>query len=781
MTRRSPRLLSALAAAAAVAVAGIIYVVWPAAPSPDGTANSRPGTSDSTFVGSGACASCHAAETASWQGSHHRHAMQDATEQTVLGNFRDARFTYNGVVSSFFRRDGGFWVRTDGADGTVADFRIRYTFGLFPLQQYLVEFPDGRVQALSIAWDARSTAEGGQRWFHLYPDDRIGHGDELHWTGRQQNWNFMCADCHSTNVRKGYDATTNRFTTTWSDVSVGCESCHGPGSSHIGWATAPAWRQRLFWSDNGLTVALDERRGITWATDPTTLKPLRSAPKPTAREVEVCGTCHSRRDQLAEGYVAGARLEDFYVVSPLSRGLYHADGQQLDEVYTFGSFAQSRMHAAGVTCSDCHDPHDGRPRDRGNALCERCHTPNRYGSTTHHLHDAASAPSCVACHMPARTYMGVDVRHDHSFRLPRPDRSVTLGVPNACTSCHVARTPGWASEALRARLGRNPGGFQGFAEAFSRADEAPGQSQEALAALAGDAVVPAIVRASSLERLAVAPDPLAVRAARGALLDADPLVRRLALRVFDRIHPSDRVAAVALLADPIRSVRIEAARVLAPASGLLVNPTDRERFGQALAECIASFRLHADRPEARMNLASLYRDLDRTMEAEAELRAAIVLAPRYTPAYVNLSDLLGQTGREAEGQAILRTGIRELPASADLHHALGLSLARAERYGDAVTELSRAAELSPDVARFTYAYAVALHSTGRSSLAIEVIERARRTHRTDRDLLVALTTFRRDAGRIAAARSAAEELVSLFPGDADARELASSLSPTTPR
>ena len=162
--------------------------------------------------------------------------MQEATQATVLGDFADASFTQYGVTSKFFRKDGRFFVRTDGADGALADFEVKYTFGVHPLQQYLIGFPDGRMQALSIAWDARPREQGGRRWFHLYPDERIDHHDPLHWTRLSQNWNFACAECHSTNLRRNYDAQGDRFATTWSDLSVGCESCHGPGSDHVTWA-----------------------------------------------------------------------------------------------------------------------------------------------------------------------------------------------------------------------------------------------------------------------------------------------------------------------------------------------------------------------------------------------------------------------------------------------------------------------------------------------------------------------------------------------------------------
>ena len=154
------------------------------------------------FTGSAVCAGCHSSQTKLWSTSHHALAMQKATEATVLGDFANAKFEHFGVTTTFSRSGDKFIVRTDGPDGTLRDYQIAYTFGVYPLQQYLIEFPDGRIQALSIAWDARPQTEGGQRWFHLYPNEPIPHDDLLHWTGPYQNWNFGCAECHSTDVRQ---------------------------------------------------------------------------------------------------------------------------------------------------------------------------------------------------------------------------------------------------------------------------------------------------------------------------------------------------------------------------------------------------------------------------------------------------------------------------------------------------------------------------------------------------------------------------------------------------
>ena len=383
------------------------------------------------FVGSSTCAECHRAQADLWQPSQHKLAMQHATTESVLGNFNDAGFDHGGVHSRFFRKDGKFFVETDGADGKLAVFEVKYTFGLDPLQQYLIEFPDGRLQALSIAWDARPASKGGQRWFHLYPNETIRHDDVLHWTQLNQNWNFMCAECHSMGVHKNYDAASNRFATTWAEISVGCEACHGQGSRHVGWA-----RERQNWwsfgksadPGMGLLARFTERRDVTWSPNAATGNATRSrAPDTLRAEVETCGLCHGRRGQLSEAWVPGRSLSDTHQVSPLARGLYQPDGQMLDEVYNYGSFKQSKMFAAGVTCSDCHEPHSTKLRAAGNDVCLQCHASDKYAAASHHHHERADPKvTCASCHMPQRTYMVIDQRHDHSFRIPRPDLSQTL-------------------------------------------------------------------------------------------------------------------------------------------------------------------------------------------------------------------------------------------------------------------------------------------------------------------------------------------------------------------
>jgi predicted CXXCH cytochrome family protein len=661
-----------------------------------------------SYVGSAACRDCHAEQFQGWEGSQHAVAMQVADERTVLGDFSGVKFRHRGVTSEFFRRDGRFMVRTDGPDGQLADFEVRHTFGVYPLQQYLIELPGGRVQALSIAWDARPKDEGGQRWFHLYPGERIAPDDELHWTQRQQNWNYMCSDCHSTDVHKNFDAATGTFATRWAEVSVGCEACHGPGSRHVEAARAAAAGGDAGSAASGLTVSFDERRGAAWVIDPATGNAARTVPRTTSKELDVCAQCHARRGQFSDGYEPGMPFTDFYLPALLESPLYFADGQQRDEVFNWGSFLSSRMHEKGVTCSDCHDPHGGKLRAPGNAVCGQCHAAAKYDAPSHHFHEPGTpGAACASCHMKTETYMVVDPRHDHSFRIPRPDRSASLGTPNACNQCHSDRSPQWAAAEIRKRYPEPKPGFQGFAEAFAAADGGDPSATIALAQVTANQDESAIARASALARLGRLPSENSLLAAEAALDDPSPLVRRAAIDVYETVPPGQRLSVVPLLSDPSRIVRMQAAHTLAPVPDQALDPVARTAFAAAAAEYVAAERFNADRPEHRTNLGSFYAERGDAMSSEAEYRAALALDRRYVPAWANLADLMRLLGREAEGESLLREGLAVNPRAAALHHALGLSYVRQGRKSEALAELRRATELDPSDQRFKYVYDVA--------------------------------------------------------------------------
>jgi predicted CXXCH cytochrome family protein len=688
------------------------------------------------YVGRAACSECHAEQDRLWRGSDHDLAMQEANKNSVLGNFDNVTFRYAGITSTFFKRDDKFFVRTNGPDGKLADFEIKYTFGVTPLQQYLVEFPRGRLQVLSIAWDARPKKQGGQRWFHLYPKERVTHTDELHWTGPRQNWNFMCADCHSTNLRKNYDPTRREYHTTWSEIDVSCEACHGPGSRHVAWAKHDEGWTEIDARNKGLAVVLDERKGVKWVHDPQSDTPKRSPPRHTETEIQVCAHCHSRRAQLFDDDQPGQPLMESYLPSLLVEGLYHADGQIDGEVYVYGSFLQSKMYKAGVTCSDCHDPHSLALKEAGNRVCLECHEPEEYETAKHHFHRPGSAGSnCVDCHMPAKTYMVVDPRRDHSFRIPRPDLSVELGTPNACSRCHTDKPAAWAAAKVREWYGHDPKGYQQYAEALHAARSGAPEAESRLLTLLRDQDQPAIARATAAVALRDRPSPQALDALTDALSDTNPLVRIGALEALERVPLEPRwQLAHHLLRDPVRTVRALAASTLADVPLERLTPSERADFERASQEYLAAQRQNSDDAAAQVNVGNFYAARGQMDDAERAYREALNLDPNWVPAYANLADLFRRLNRDPEGEQVLRAGIARLPQAAALYHSLGLLQVREKDMQAALASLQKAAEFAPEETRYSYVYAVALHSIGRTREALAVVGGALKRAPGDRAL-----------------------------------------------
>lgn len=730
-----------------------------------------------TYIGGESCAKCHAQEFNAWRGSHHAQAMQVANSSTMLGNFNDAHFAGDGVAADFTNKDGKFYVQTSAADNKPGNFELTYTFGVYPLQQYLVPFPGGRLQSFVLAWDSRNQQQNGQRWFDLYPGQKVAPGDPLHWMGRNQTWNYMCADCHSTDLRKNYDLATDTYKTTWSELDVSCETCHGPGSEHAAWAKKHSQGSYGNGGD-GLIVNLHSPSG-SWAiseSNPDTMHWKGAARSHT--EIETCAPCHSPRHPITSQPQAGKPFLDSYVPSVLEEGVYYADGQILEEDYEWGSFIQSKMYRNGVTCSDCHDPHTAKLRSENlNAVCERCHLAAKFGSEQHHHHKADTAGAlCVNCHMPTRTYMVVDVRRDHSFRVPRPDFSVAYGTPNACTQCHKDKSDKWAAEVVTKWYGPNRRQEPHFVTALDAGRHGLPNAEAALTELISNSGQPGIARATALTLLPEYLTPRGVASVQGALKDEDPLVRVEAVRALEPLPPEDRVRmAVPLLADPVRAVRIEAARLLAGTQPDLLQEAQRSALDHAVAELIDSEMASAERPENHVNLALLYAQMGKTKEAEEQLQTALRLDPRFVPAMVNLADLYRLQQRDDEGEKWLEKAAGVAPDAAEPVYALGLLKVRQKQYQPALALLAQAATMQPANTQYSYVYAVALNSAGQPDKAIAVLEDAHRKRPADRQVLQGLVSFERDKGNLAAAVVYARQLVELAPDDPNAKAMLAQL------
>ncbi len=701
--------------------------------------------------------------------------MAEAKPATVSGDFSNARIDFKGAHARFFRDGSRFLVETEGQDGKLTVFQVSHTFGVTPLQQYLVTFPDGRLQALPWAWDTRPKSAGGQRWFHLYQDRPIPAADPLHWTRLMQNWNYMCAECHSTDLHKNYDAATNAFKTTFAEISVGCETCHGPAAGHVAWAKGsrnPAQKNR------GFATAAAQRPAANWAPDPKTGSPAHGVARPPGDEVETCAICHSRRGQQAENWRPGQTLLDTHLPPMLDAGLFEDDGQMKDEVFNDHAFKQSLMYARGVVCTDCHDPHTAKPKLAGAAVCSQCHMASHFATAAHTGHaKGPGAPDCISCHMPARTYMVVDRRHDHSFRIPRPDISAKIGTPNACNDCHTDKSFAWAADAVTRWHGAERHGHQTYAEAFHAARAGDPAARDPLLALAADTSVPGIARATALTEVQRFPSNKTDTATTAALTDADPMVRIAALRGLAAQQADTRwQRANALLNDAVPAVRMEAAELLSDVPEATLAPADMSRLEKAAGEYAAAQRLIADRPEGRANLGNFLLHRGDAAGAEAEFKAGLRLTPDAAPLAVNLADLYRAQGREDDAQATLRAAIAAAPQAAAPHYALGLSLIRQKNYPGAVKELAQAATLAPEDPRYAYVYAVALQSTGDASAALKIVQGGLAHNPTDPQLLqLALNDALKNNDTTHAA-ALAKTLASMAPDDSNVAELAARLN-----
>lgn len=723
--------------------------------------DSPEGVAGATFVGRDQCTSCHEVAYEDWFGSHHDLAMDVANESTVRGDFDDAEFEEAGVTSRFYRREGKYLVFTEGPGGEMEEFEITHIFGWEPLQQYLVPFPGGRMQALPIAWDTER-----EEWFSLNPGQDIPADDWLHWTRNGQNWNGMCAECHSTNLIKGYDADSDTYSTTWSEIDVSCEACHGPGSRHVTWAEMPE-------------MARPEVENFEL--------PIRTSDITNQDYVELCAPCHSRRAELGDYDHTGGDLLDNVIPTSLREGPYHSDGQILEEVYVYGSFVQSKMYGNDVRCGDCHDPHSLELHFEGNELCGQCHRDDVYDSYDHHFHqkvyegEPSDGALCVKCHMVEQPYMVVDWRADHSLRVPRPDLSAEIGVPNACTQsgCHDDQPLSWSLEAYQRWYGqaRKPHFGQVFAAARERersVREGGPETRGELIKIAGDPLYPNIARATALSLLAEYPSVESTEAFNMALMDEDALIRYTALSNVSAPTRERMVELVSpLLFDPIEAVRLEAASRLADAPSSLLQPYQLEALAKGLEEYRGVMRASLDFPASAHNMGNLSLRLGDPAEAERYYRIAIDIDDLFVPAKVNLALLLNTVGRNPEAEQLLRETLSAFPDRYDAAYNLGLLLAEMNRIEEAIEFLGQASQGQPDQARIHYNYGLALQTQTRMEEAEAALLRAISVEPENPDFLYALGEHYLRRGLPRRALELADRLLGFSPDHSPGMQLKS--------
>ncbi|MBW1890697.1 MAG: tetratricopeptide repeat protein [Deltaproteobacteria bacterium] len=706
------------------------------------------------FVGRDRCLNCHREEHNRWQGSDHDRAMAVADETSVLGDFNNATFTHRGVVSRFFRKGAHYFVNTQGPGGEMGDFEIKYTFGFRPLQQYLVPFPGGRLQCLPMAWDVEK-----RQWYHLYPGEKLLPGDWLYWTNSAQNWNGMCAECHSTNLKKGYDPEKDAYQTTWSEINVSCEACHGPGSRHVAWADAPPMARSQTVQNYDLVV--------------------NTATMDAGEQVILCARCHSRRSQLGDFNHQYNDFLESMVPQLLTESLYFTDGQILDEVYVYGSFTQSKMYSKGVRCSDCHDVHACKPLKEGNQLCLQCHRSDIYDTRDHHFHKQKGEPGepiktgdkiievgtgaeCSNCHMPGRYYMGVDYRFDHSLRIPRLDLSMAFEAPNACTQCHSNKTDQWSEEYIAKWYGirRRPH----YGTVFAKARRAEPEARAGLIRIANDALFPAIVRSTALSLLSSYRGDARERTFKRALEDELALIRHTALRHYTSQDPEAAIKNLApLLYDPVKGVRMEAAANLVPLATRLKTEALQKAFAAALEEYKAAMHYSLDFAFAGHNLGNMYLALGDTEAAEANFLRAIRIDDAFLPAKINLAMLYNQEGRNKAAEKLFREAVAANPEFYEAAYSLGLLLAENKDYEGAAVYLVRAAAGMSDRPRVHYNLGILLQHLNRPEEAEAALKRAAGLEPNNLDYLYALTDYYIKQGRWEEAEEIAGQMVKKHP------------------
>ncbi len=657
---------------------------------------------NSAFIGTETCKSCHQQEFSEWQNSHHDLAMQLADSTTILGDFDNATFKNKGINYSFFKKGSDFYVNTEGAGGKYQDYKIAYTFGVTPLQQYLIEFPDGKYQCLLAAWDAKQ-----QKWYDLQPNLKVHHDEWMHWTGGSMTWNNMCADCHSTNLQKKYDATTGKYNTTYSIINVSCEACHGPSSTHIEYYE----NEEKYKDINPPKLYMD-------------------ASMNSKELVQKCARCHSRRSQLTEYFDYKGHFLDHYNPSKMIDPVYELDGQIKDEDYVYGSFVQSKMYHNGVSCKDCHDVHSLKLKKEGNALCLSCHEP-KYDTYSHHFHKQnTEASQCINCHMTGKTYMGNDFRRDHSFRVPRPDQTLTYGTPNACNTCHTDKTAKWASNFIKSKYGeKRPehysdnllAGYHGDNEAFYKVFSKTNN--------------PEIIRATALNQYGnQSLSEEEINRLIALVNDSSALVRNETVLTLGKLNQLDLSETIEpLLLDSVRLVRISAARYLNMKNSEVL---ENDSFKTAQKEYLNELKVNTDFASGQHQIALYNQAKGNTDKAIEAYKKALKIDNYYNRSRMNLALLEYNRGNIQLAEELYLKITQQEPEYSYPYFMLGLLYNESGKPEKSLEYLAKACDnKQPILPRAFYNYGLKLQEKGLYKKSIEVLNKALKTVPFDESLL----------------------------------------------
>ncbi len=642
----------------------------------------------SEYVGKETCIECHKAEYNDWKGSDHDLAMDYATDSSVLGDFNNAVLIRNNQTHKAYKKDNKFFVLTDGEDDKMHEYEVKYVFGHYPLQQYLVEFPGGRLQTLALTWNSKNT-----NWYYMadsvYQGMSVTHNNWLHWTNQSQNWNSMCADCHSTNLQKNYNPHTNTYNTTWSEIDVSCEACHGPASKHLEWAKLADYARKEF-VNYGL--------------------PIKTSGVDNHQYVDNCARCHSRRTAFGDYNPHSHSIYNNILPALPTQPNWYIDGQIKEEDYVYASFTQSRMFMNDVKCNDCHNVHSGKLVLQGNALCLQCHKSDDYDTPNHTFHkeygeqgqsvisaagvkfEVGSGTECINCHMHGQNFMGVDYRRDHSFRIPRPDLSKKNGTPNACNQCHKDKSNKWAADYIVEWFGQSRP-YQ-YGEAFLNSDN------KKLHSIIADDLYPPSIRGSAIGYLSNNIE--SNKLIKEKLQSREAAIRISAVNRLDLKSEKDLELLLPLLYDETKAVRLEVINRLANIDTNYIPKRYKTAYNKVVDEKLKVLEYNADFPIGKYNLANYYYSKKEYEKAEKYYLDAIKQDRELNIAKLNLANLYSTMEKPIKAEKILSDFVKENPENGNALYNYGLILSENKKYKLSLEYLIKASDLLPLNSRVDY-------------------------------------------------------------------------------
>jgi predicted CXXCH cytochrome family protein len=657
------------------------------------------------YVGAESCKECHADAYNEWKESDHFYAMQPADSISVKAHFNTS-FKADNISYSFSIRDQKYFVEVK-ENGDAQEYEVVYTFGHKPLQQYLIQTSNGKFQTMRASWDVDT-----EKWFHQSEGNIIEPHDWLSWSKGGQNWNTMCSSCHSTHVKKNYDVSTDSFQTTYKEVNVACESCHGPGSGHI------------------------QSRKENGASDPYAKLNLLDQ----KTQINTCGTCHARRTMLEDSGDPHKEFLNRYFPQTLNSAFYESDGQILEEDFVYGSFLSSKMYRNHVKCSDCHKSHSGKLKEKGNQLCLQCHE-SSYASKTHHHHDGMSkGAQCVSCHMDGKTYMGNDYRRDHSFRIPRPDQSMKYGTSNACNSCHKDQSSKWAASKVEEWFGTDR--MYHFSDDLIPGSQLDENAFQHLKNLMVNDSISGIVKATAIDYLQYLSNPEAGQLILKSSANPDPLIRQNAYSVM--VHFPNEIKesyAIKGLSDKIKAVRLMAFRCVIGIGQINLSSKNLKSWNKVQVEYLIYLKANADFPSGQVMIGEYYQLRKDFSKSVSAFKRALKMDSLMVSPYTNLAILYSGKNDLIQVQSILYSGLKHFPDHPEMNYYMGLNEGALSQGASQIVYLEKAYKLQPNNLRYAYNYILTLYQSGQKEKAKSELAEALKTQPNNSRLLELNTYF----------------------------------------